>query len=75
MVEALRRARSRLWHVHVADSNRRAPGAGHLDFNQIVIALASQGYAGAVSAEILSYPTLEVAAAQTLRVMEPLLVV
>jgi len=75
MFEALRRAGTRLWHLHVADSNRRAPGAGHLDFNQIVIALAGQGYTGAVSAEILPYPTLEAAAAQTLRVMEPLLAV
>src|SRR5262249_9217551 len=75
MLEALRRARPRLWHLHVADSNRRAPGAGHLDFNEIVIALAGQGYTEAVSAEILPYPTLEVAAVQTLRVMEPLLAV
>jgi sugar phosphate isomerase/epimerase len=72
--EALRRAGSRLWHLHVADSNRRAPGCGHLDFNQIAVALAAQRYTGAVSAEILPYPTFEAAAAQTLRTMRPLIV-
>jgi sugar phosphate isomerase/epimerase len=71
--EALRRARPRLWHVHVADSNRRAPGSGHLDFAGVVAELAGAGYEAAVSAEIIQEPTFEVAAAQTFRTMAPLL--
>jgi sugar phosphate isomerase/epimerase len=70
---ALARAGPRLWHVHVADSNRRAPGAGHLDFRALVSRLAALGYRGAVSAEILPQPSFEAAAAQTIATMRPLL--
>ncbi len=66
---ALGRARSRLWHVHVADSNRRAPGWGHLDVAGIVATLREIGYAGFVSAEILQHPTPEAAARQTVELM------
>lgn len=69
---ALRRAGARLWHVHVADSNRRAPGWGHLDFAGIVAALAEIGYGGCVSAEILPLPSLLEAARQTRAVMRAL---
>jgi len=70
---ALARAKSRLWHVHVADSNRRAPGAGHLDFGRITATLSSLGYRGVLSAEILQEPTFEAAAAQTIAVLHPFL--
>jgi sugar phosphate isomerase/epimerase len=70
---ALRRAGPRLWHVHVADSNRRAPGAGHLPWAEIVSALREVGYTGFVSAEILQHPTLEDAARQTIETMRPLI--
>jgi 5-keto-L-gluconate epimerase len=70
---ALERARSRLWHVHVADSNRRAPGAGHLSFGAIIAQLRALDYQGVVSAEILQDPSFEIAAAQTIRVLRPLL--
>lgn len=69
---ALRRARSRLWHVHVADSNRRAPGAGHLEFAGLVSDLAGMDYAGVLSAEIMQEPTFEEAAAQTMAALRPL---
>jgi 5-keto-L-gluconate epimerase len=62
---ALRRAASRLWHVHIADSNRHAPGDGHLDFAGIIAALEALRYAGWISAEILQQPTLLDAAART----------
>jgi 5-keto-L-gluconate epimerase len=70
---ALRRARERLWHVHVADSNRRAPGAGHLDFRPLVATLREIGYTGWLSAEILQQPTPEAAAEQTIGAIGPLL--
>ncbi len=54
--EALRQAGPRLWHVHVADSNRRAPGLGHLDIRHLVGVLGDLGYGGFLSAEILPYP-------------------
>jgi sugar phosphate isomerase/epimerase len=44
-------------HVHFADSNRWAPGSGHIDFKAILNALKRIGYQGAISAEILPKPT------------------
>lgn len=68
---ALRRAGARVWHVHVADSNRRAPGWGHLDFGPVVRTLGEMGYAGFLSAEILPNPGLLDAAWQTIVAMRP----
>lgn len=62
---AVRAARTRVWHVHVADSNRRAPGLGNVDFDALVREIARARYAGFLSAEILQDPTLEEAARQT----------
>jgi sugar phosphate isomerase/epimerase len=66
-------ARGRLWHVHTADSNRWAPGFGHLDFGVIVRTLARLGYAGFLSGEILPRPSPEEAAARALQTLKPLL--
>ncbi len=63
MVDPLRRAGQRLHHVHLVDSNRRAPGLGHLDFASIIAALDEIGYSGFVSAEILPLPDDETAGA------------
>lgn len=40
-------------YIHFADSNRLAPGLGHLDFNEVMEALSTIGYDGWVSVEIL----------------------
>ncbi len=72
MLAAMRRAGSRVWHVHVADSNRRAPSTGHLNFMEIVGALRGLGYTDFVSAEILQHPTPEEAARRTIDVMRAL---
>ena len=50
---AFRQFGSLLQHVHLADSNRAAPGAGHLDFAPIVQALVDGGYGGYLSFELL----------------------
>lgn len=50
---AIRQLRSRLYHVHFADSDRAAPGHGHTDFVPIVAALREIGYTGYVSFELL----------------------
>ncbi len=49
-------------HFHVADSNRWAPGAGHLDFASILAALRATGYAGWVSGEFMPVPDASTAA-------------
>lgn len=64
---------ARLFHVHIADSNRWYPGAGHTDFSRIIATLREMKYAGWVSAEILPKPSILVAAEQTMRTMKPLL--
>lgn len=68
---ALTRAATRLWHVHVADSNRRAPGLGHLDFGRVVSALRDLGYGGFLSAEIMPYPDPHEAARLSVQHLRP----
>ena len=70
---SLRRARPRLRHVHVADSNRHAPGWGHLDFPALVRVLRELGYTGYLSAEILPRPDPVSAARQAIAHLRPLL--
>ncbi|MEW5947272.1 MAG: 5-keto-L-gluconate epimerase [bacterium] len=60
-------------HVHVADSNRWHPGAGHLDFGRIIGALRETGYDGFLSAEILPMPDPRAAAAGAARTLLSLL--
>jgi len=56
IADAIRDAAPRIWHVHVADSNRRAPGAGHIDFGELIEALEDIGYRGYVSGEMIMEP-------------------
>lgn len=53
LANAIRDAGHRLAHVHLADSNRAAPGTGHLDFEPIVAAIADVHYDGWISYELL----------------------
>lgn len=48
---SLRGAAPRLWHVHVADSNRQGLGRGHLDLAAAVRTLQDTGYGGSVVLE------------------------
>ncbi len=73
MPASLRACGPRTFHVHVADSNRWAPGAGHIDFSQIVATLREIKYDGWVSAEILAKPDVAQAQKLTARTMKPLL--
>jgi len=61
MIEAVRRAERNLAHVHLADSNRLAPGMGHIDFAEVIGGLRSIGYDGYLGLEMLLKPTLEIA--------------
>ncbi len=66
LAQGLESAGERCWHVHIADSNRRYPGAGHLDFDAVFAALTRMGYDGYVSAELLPLPDPDTAAAKTI---------
>lgn len=52
----------RVFHFHVADSNRWYPGAGHIDFVSVLKALYQTGYQGYVSGEFMPVPDAESAA-------------
>ncbi len=62
LLASIESAAERLVHVHVADSNRWYPGAGHIDFAGVLTRLDRVGYAGYVSAEILPLPDPDTAA-------------
>jgi sugar phosphate isomerase/epimerase len=64
--EGLRLAGDRVWHVHIADSNRCYPGSGHIDFDSIFAALKDIGYQDYVSAELLPLPDPDTAARKTI---------
>lgn len=66
-------AAPRLYHVHVADSNRWYPGAGHLDFPRLLHCLTLQDYQGWLSAEVLPRPDVETAVTQTMTTLKPLI--
>ena len=57
--ESIRKASNSLFHFHVADSNRWAPGYGHLDFGKIINVLKKIEYGSFLSAEILPLPDPE----------------
>ncbi len=63
--ESIRKAGKRIFHFHVADSNRRAPGYGHIDFLPVLRELYATGYEGFISGELLPVPDPETAARKT----------
>ena len=63
---AIRRAGPMVGHVHLADTNRRAMGMGHLDVGPVARALREIGYDGWVSAEVLPLPDAGAAMRATL---------
>jgi len=69
---SIRAAGSCLLHVHVADSNRWHPGAGHIDFARIVATLRDVGYDGYLSAEILPLPDPHTCAQKTIEFLRGL---
>jgi sugar phosphate isomerase/epimerase len=66
IADAVLTAGARLAHFHVADSNRRAPGFGHIDFDAVAAALRQIDYHGWISAEVLPLPDDRAAAGQAL---------
>ena len=56
IVAAIRTAGHHLGYLHFADSNRLAPGQGHLDFFSIINVMDEIGYRGTIGVEILPHP-------------------
>jgi sugar phosphate isomerase/epimerase len=53
---AIKDTREYLQYIHFADSNRLAPGQGHLDFKEIINSLKEINYKNFLSVEILPIP-------------------
>jgi sugar phosphate isomerase/epimerase len=60
--ESIRACGDRIFHFHIADSNRWYPGAGHLDFVSILDALYATGYESYVSGEFMPMPDADTSA-------------
>ena len=56
---AIRAHADLLNHVHLSDSNRLAPGLGHIDFEEVLRVLQEVGYGGGLAFELIpSLPNL-----------------
>ena len=62
----------RIFHFHVADSNRWYPGAGHLDFGSILAELFTMDYRGWVSGEFIPKPDAATAARECITKLKTL---
>jgi sugar phosphate isomerase/epimerase len=60
----------RLFHVHIADNNRYAPGRGHIDFISIIQVLLRNQYRGFLSAELLPLQSSNTTAEEVLKAMK-----
>jgi sugar phosphate isomerase/epimerase len=72
MSRALELAGEQIGYVHFADSNRLAPGQGHIDFNELANVLHQVSYDGYISAEILPLPDSRTAAELAIRTFHSL---
>lgn len=59
MFAAIRALAGHISNVHAADSNRRLPGEGHIDFAGVTETLRQTGYEGYVALEVLNVPDRE----------------
>ncbi len=67
---SIREAGEHILHFHVADSNRWYPGAGHLDFGDILRHLQATGYKGWISGEFMPLPEADQAAQRSLAYLQ-----
>ncbi len=70
--ESIRVCGERIFHFHVADSNRWHPGAGHLDFGAILATLFDTGYRGWVSGEFMPVPDADTGAQRSIEYLRGL---
>ncbi len=60
-------------YVHIADSNRHAPGWGHIDFKDVFKGLKRGNYDGWICVCAMPVPDADSAAIQSVKYLEPLL--
>jgi sugar phosphate isomerase/epimerase len=59
-------------HVHLADNNRRYPGNCGMDFKKIIQLFHDNGFDGTYCTEIYQDPTMEIAAAESIKYLGPI---
>lgn len=64
---AIRKAGSWIYHVHIADNDRFYPGHGHMNFREILQGLKDIGYDGALALETFCKPESRVCAQKSLQ--------
>lgn len=69
---SIRACGDRIFHFHVADSNRWYPGAGHLDFKAILDTLFDTGYQGWISGEFMPVPDAVTGAQRSIKYLRGL---
>lgn len=57
MCQAIHQLKGWISNVHLADSNRRLPGEGHIDFTEVYRQLEADGYDGYAALEVLNAPS------------------
>ncbi|MGD0726575.1 MAG: sugar phosphate isomerase/epimerase family protein [Spirochaetia bacterium] len=60
-------------YVHIADSNRLFPGAGHIDFASFFSTVQSGEFAGVIGLEVLPLPDIHEAASRSFRNLQSFL--
>ena len=71
--QTIKNASKELIHFHVADSNRCAPGMGHINFKEIMDALKEINYNGFIGIEVLPKPNADEAARISIEYLKKLL--
>ena len=70
--DAIRDCGDRIFHFHVADSNRWYPGAGHINFPSVLDTLYATGYQGYVSGEFMPLPDGDTSAQKSIAYLRQL---
>jgi len=70
--DSIRKSAELLKYLHVNDSNRLAPGEGHLNFEKILSALNAISYSGYITVEIIPKPSPDDALTKSIRYLKEL---
>lgn len=69
--ESIKRNAHLIKYIHFADSNRMAPGQGHINYDEVFDALYESGFNGWAAVEILPKPDPDTAAKQAAEFLLP----
>lgn len=71
--ESILETNKKTFLIHIAESNRKYPDVGHLNFKDLIFPLLGIDYEGYISGEMLPYPDSDFVAEQTSNVIDKLL--